>query len=436
MSAPLAPRPQAPADVRNGGSGRFADEVGRMRGALPQHVEAIAHAWRGWLWISRRCWRMPATAVAWLRDWLCAMATCWACSISLRIPMNGAKAMPARWWNICWPQARPTARQPPICRWSRTMPPRAATPLRFQRLLRVLVPPARRAGGLPEPGSGYKNRRKEGFNYGRKKPRVWVADWMPCWAPTRPPSKYRQGAGQARGPPSTLPVSKMRAGKYQPRAWTRAPWANWPNRSAHKASCNPFLCANWAKPGQYEIIAGERRFRAQLAGLKEVPVLVREVADEHAAVMALIENIQREDLNPLEAHGVRRLLDEVRPDARTAAQAIGRSRSATSNLLRLLNLAAPVQTMLLAGDVDMGHARALLAVDAARIQLANQIIARRLSVREAEAGRQDRQGAESASAPRKGQWRVARSDAPGGSLVRSSGHARRSRSAPRTRARS
>ena len=117
------------------------------------------------------------------------------------------------------------------------------------------------------------------------------------------------------------------------------------------------------EPGQYEIIAGERRFRAaQLAGLKEVPVLVREVADEHAAVMALIENIQREDLNPLEeAHGVRRLLDEFGLTHEQAAQAIGRSRSATSNLLRLLNLAAPVQTMLLAGDVDMGHARALLA---------------------------------------------------------------------------
>ena len=157
-------------------------------------------------------------------------------------------------------------------------------------------------------------------------------------------------------------------------------------------------------------------------------MLVREVADEHAAVMALIENIQREDLNPLEeAHGVRRLLDEFGLTHEQAAQAIGRSRSATSNLLRLLNLAAPVQTMLLAGDVDMGHARALLAVDAAtQIQLANQIIARRLSVREAEklvaktAG-----GRVGIGAAQEGQWRVARSDAPGGSLVRSSGHARR-----------
>jgi ParB family chromosome partitioning protein len=138
---------------------------------------------------------------------------------------------------------------------------------------------------------------------------------------------------------------------------------------------------------QYEIIAGERRFRAaQLAGLEEVPVLVRAVRDENAAVMALIENIQREDLNPLEeAQGVRRLLDEFDMTHEQAAQAIGRSRSATSNLLRLLNLAGPVQTMLLAGDIDMGHARALLAVDAAtQILLATEIIARRLSVRETE----------------------------------------------------
>jgi ParB family chromosome partitioning protein len=142
-----------------------------------------------------------------------------------------------------------------------------------------------------------------------------------------------------------------------------------------------------AAQGRYEIIAGERRFRAaQLAGLSEVPVLVREVPDEHAAAMALIENIQREDLNPLEeAQGVKRLLEEFGLTHEQAATAIGRSRSATSNLLRLLNLANPVQTMLLAGDIDMGHARALLSVDAAtQIQFANLIIAKRLSVRDTE----------------------------------------------------
>ncbi len=191
------------------------------------------------------------------------------------------------------------------------------------------------------------------------------------------------------GPPSTLPISKMRAGKYQPRTrMDEGALGELAESIRTQGIMQPILVRALSDaPGHYEIIAGERRFRAaQLAGLKEVPVLVREVADENAAVMALIENIQREDLNPLEeAHGVRRLLDEFGLTHERAAQAIGRSRSATSNLLRLLNLAAPVQTMLLAGDVDMGHARALLAVDAAtQIQLANLIIARRLSVREAE----------------------------------------------------
>ncbi|MCD2165391.1 MAG: ParB/RepB/Spo0J family partition protein [Comamonas sp.] len=139
--------------------------------------------------------------------------------------------------------------------------------------------------------------------------------------------------------------------------------------------------------GKYEIIAGERRFRAaRIAGLAEVPVLVREVPDESAAAMALIENIQREDLNPLEeAQGLSRLVGEFQMTHEQAAQAVGRSRSAASNLLRLLNLAEPVQTMLMAGDLDMGHARALLALDrAAQITAANQINARKLSVREAE----------------------------------------------------
>ena len=137
----------------------------------------------------------------------------------------------------------------------------------------------------------------------------------------------------------------------------------------------------------YEIIAGERRFRAaRLAGLTEVPVLVRDVPDEAAAAMALIENIQREDLNPLEeAQGIQRLTGDFGLTHEQAAQAVGKSRSAASNLLRLLNLTEPVQTMLMAGDIDMGHARALLALDgAAQITAANQVSARKLSVREAE----------------------------------------------------
>ena len=137
----------------------------------------------------------------------------------------------------------------------------------------------------------------------------------------------------------------------------------------------------------YEIIAGERRYRAaRLAGLDSVPVLVRDVPDEAAAAMSLIENIQREDLNPLEeAQGLQRLVKEFGLTHEQAAQAVGRSRSAASNLLRLLNLAEPVQTMLMAGDIDMGHARALLVLDkAAQITAASRIAARKMSVREAE----------------------------------------------------
>ena len=140
-------------------------------------------------------------------------------------------------------------------------------------------------------------------------------------------------------------------------------------------------------PGRYEIIAGERRTRAaKLAGLDEVPVLVKDVPDEAAAAMSLIENIQREDLNPLEeAQGLKRLTDEFGLTHEQAAQAVGRSRSAASNLLRLLNLTEPVQQLLMAGDIDMGHARALLPLEGAQQILgANEIVAKKLSVREAE----------------------------------------------------
>ncbi len=139
--------------------------------------------------------------------------------------------------------------------------------------------------------------------------------------------------------------------------------------------------------GRFEIIAGERRTRAaRLAGLDSVPALVREVDDQATLAMALIENLQREDLNPLEeARGVARLIEEFGYTHEQAAQAVGRSRTATTNLLRLLQLADAVQTMLLAGDLDMGHARALLPLDkAAQVQAAQQIASRKLSVREAE----------------------------------------------------
>jgi ParB family chromosome partitioning protein len=192
------------------------------------------------------------------------------------------------------------------------------------------------------------------------------------------------------GSPSTLAVTRIQAGKYQPR--TRMDDGSLSELAASIKSqgiMQPVLVRpiNGAGEVGYEIIAGERRFRAaQLAGLEEIPVLVREVDDQNAAAMALIENIQREDLNPLEeAQGIARLISEFDFTHEQAANAVGRSRSAVSNLLRLVNLAQPVQTMLMAGDIDMGHARALLAVDAAsQIALANQVIANRLSVRETE----------------------------------------------------
>jgi ParB family chromosome partitioning protein len=137
----------------------------------------------------------------------------------------------------------------------------------------------------------------------------------------------------------------------------------------------------------YEIIAGERRWRAaQIAGLDEVPVLVREIADEAALAMALIENIQRENLNPLEeAQGIKRLIDEFAMTHEKAASAVGRSRVAVSNLLRLLSLCAPVQEMMMHGKIDMGHARTLIGLSGAQqVMLAEQIVQNNLSVREAE----------------------------------------------------
>ncbi len=194
------------------------------------------------------------------------------------------------------------------------------------------------------------------------------------------------------GLPHVLALDTMVPGVYQPR--TRMDeGALYELAESIKAQgiMQPILVRrlhDGPQAGKYEIIAGERRFRAaRLAGLSEVPVLVREVPNEAAAAMALIENIQREDLNPLEeAHGLQRLIKEFALTHEAAAQAIGRSRSAASNLLRLLQLAEPVQTMLMAGDIDMGHARALLALDkAAQITTAQTVSARKLSVRETEA---------------------------------------------------
>jgi ParB family chromosome partitioning protein len=187
--------------------------------------------------------------------------------------------------------------------------------------------------------------------------------------------------------PGVLKLDELVAGVYQPRKrMDEGALYELAESIKSQGIMQPILVRKLAGGG-YEIIAGERRFRAaKLAGLTEVPVLVREVSDQNAAAMALIENMQREDLNPLEeAQGLQRLIKEFGLTHETAAQAVGRSRSAASNLLRLLNLAEPVQTMLIAGDLDMGHARALLALDrAAQITAANQISAKKMSVREAE----------------------------------------------------
>ncbi|MCK2125714.1 ParB/RepB/Spo0J family partition protein [Thauera aromatica] len=190
-----------------------------------------------------------------------------------------------------------------------------------------------------------------------------------------------------KGALQSLPTITLQPGRYQPR--TRMDPGSLEELAASiklQGVMQPILVRP-VDDDAYEIIAGERRWRAaQIAGLAEVPCLVREIPDEAALAMSLIENIQREDLNPLEeAGGIQRLIDEFAMTHQQAADAVGRSRPAASNLLRLLNLASPVQELLMAGDIDMGHARALLPLDgASQIQLANQVAARQLSVRDTE----------------------------------------------------
>jgi len=201
--------------------------------------------------------------------------------------------------------------------------------------------------------------------------------------------------GAAAANPTVLKLDQMVAGVYQPRTrMDEGALYELAESIKVQGIMQPILVRRLdaesaaAKDAEYEIIAGERRFRAaKLAGLDSVPVLVRDVPNEAAAAMSLIENIQREDLNPLEeAQGLQRLVSEFGLTHEMAAQAVGRSRSAASNLLRLLNLAEPAQAMLMAGDLDMGHARALLALDrGTQITAANQIAAKHLSVRETEA---------------------------------------------------
>ena len=184
-----------------------------------------------------------------------------------------------------------------------------------------------------------------------------------------------------------LPVGAIKPGKYQPR--TRMDEASLAELAASikvRGVIQPIVVRPVGS-SQYEILAGERRWRAaRLAGLEQIPAVVREVPDEAALGIGLIENIQREDLNPLEeANGLKRLIDEFKLTHEEAARAVGRSRVGVSNLLRLIDLAPAVQAMLLDGRIDMGHARALLSLSKPRqVEVAGQVAAKGLSVRETE----------------------------------------------------
>ncbi len=187
--------------------------------------------------------------------------------------------------------------------------------------------------------------------------------------------------------PSALPINLLQAGKYQPRqTMDETPLKELADSIRERGVIQPLLVRGLGT-GRYEIIAGERRFRAaSIAGLKEVPVRIVDADDQAAAAMALIENMQREDLNPLEeSRGLARLIEEFGFTHEQAAKSVGKSRSAISNLLRLSQLAKAVQAMLIAGELDMGHARALLSLPgSSQVALAQKIVAQGLSVREAE----------------------------------------------------
>ena len=197
------------------------------------------------------------------------------------------------------------------------------------------------------------------------------------------------GGTKARGDGelAELAIRTLRPGKYQPRTrMAQVSLAELADSIRVRGVIQPVIVRP-VDDGGYEILAGERRWRAaQLAGLERIPAVIREVADDAALGIGLIENIQREDLNPIEeAAGLKRLIDEFRLTHEETAKAVGRSRSAVTNILRLLELTRPVQEMLLDGRLDMGHARALLGVGKAKqVELAGQVAHRGLSVRETE----------------------------------------------------
>jgi ParB family chromosome partitioning protein len=185
-----------------------------------------------------------------------------------------------------------------------------------------------------------------------------------------------------------LPLDRIRPGKYQPRSiFDPERLDELADSIRHQGVIQPVVVRDLGEAG-FELIAGERRWRAaQLAGIERIPAIVREVADEVAIAMALVENIQREDLNPLEeAAALRRLVDEFQLTHQEAADAVGRSRSAVSNLLRLLELSKEVRELVDDRHLEMGHARALLALPEERqAQAAREVVRRQLSVRETEA---------------------------------------------------
>ena len=210
-------------------------------------------------------------------------------------------------------------------------------------------------------------------------------------------------ASSAEGTQRMLDVAQLQPGKYQPRSYMDdAALQTLADSIKNQGIMQPILVREVA-PEKFEIIAGERRWRAsQMAGVAQVPVLVRDIADESALAMALIENIQRENLNPLEeAQGIKRLIDEFAMTHEKAADAVGRSRAAVSNLLRLLTLTHAVQEQLMHNKLDMGHARALIGLDAAQqIMLANKVVQQNLSVRDVE-NLVKKLGSEAQTAPHK-----------------------------------
>jgi len=199
------------------------------------------------------------------------------------------------------------------------------------------------------------------------------------------PADEAPAAGDSLG---TLPIDALQPGRYQPRTrMDPESLAELAGSIKAQGVMQPILVRP-LEAGRYEIVAGERRWRAaRMAGLTTVPALVREVPDRQALAMALIENLQREDLNPLEeAAGVKRLIEEFGMTHVEAAEALGRSRVAVTNALRLLELAPPVQELVREGKLDMGHARALLALPAMKqVEIARIAVAKQLSVRQVEA---------------------------------------------------